>query len=285
MSPIAAWTPPPATPRAQWEEEEDLGDHAHRSVSERLSWPGENLTRKPRRFHFQRFVQKEWASVMFWVLSAVSLAVAADYLVAIDLLSAFLPSAIKTHSAPGLFISNGLVLLSIQTWSGSCPNLICRICEYQMGRLHSRGVVSALVVHSIGAAALATLLKRGLPQESLIRLLSLEQKEVSEFQLCHCVRWFLTEMTIACVFSVVYFVAPTLLRLNRFPVWLVLFLLYPLYVTTVDGDGRGSILNPALTCAACLMTKRGWWRISAQCLGGILGGRIMSFYFPDDPKM
>ena len=285
MSPIAAWTPPSASRHAsaQWEEVED---HAHRSMAEKISWPGENPTRKPRRFHFQRFVQKEWASVMFWVLSAVSLAVGVDYIVSSDLFSPFLPTAIKTNSAPGFFVSNGLVLLSIQNWSGSCPNLICRICEYQMGRLHRRGMVSALVVHSIGAAALATLLKRGLPQESLIRLLSLEGKESSfNGKLCHCVRWFLTETAVSCLFSVVYFVAPTLLRLNRFPVWILLVLLYPLYVATVDGNGRGSILNPALTCAVCLMARRGWWRIAAQSLGGILGGRIMSLYFPDDPKV
>ena len=282
MSPLAGpWTSPARN--QQHVEEARRWDHeTHRSVSDRISFPGERPYSKPRRFNFQRFIQKEWASVMFWVLSAVALAVAVDRVVAVTVVSDFLvPSVLRKHLAPGLIISNGLVLLSIQRWIGSCPNLICRICEFQMGRVGIKGVISAFVVHWIGAAALVTLLKQSLQEETLKSLLSLNDTPPP---LCSCLCDFVKETIVSTLFPVVYFVAPTLLALNRFPVWVMLIFLYPLYVTSIDGDGRGSLLSPTVAYVACTMVQRGWWRIVAQCLGGFLGGRIMSSCFPDDPK-
>ena len=300
MSPFTGpCTPPSRTGESRWE----IAEGAHNSVSGRLSWPGEALTPKPLRFNFQRFVQQEWASVMFWVLASVGLAVAVENMVehrnmrerwsqendmrlglAIlsDWILNLLPSSLKNHSAPGFLISNGIILLAIQYYSGSCPNLICRICEFTMGRVHKRGILSAVAVHSIGSAALVILLKRGLPEETVIRLLALGDSRPPAF--CSCLCDFLKETIVSAIFSVVYFAMPTLLALNRLPVWLFLFLLYPLYSKAVDGDGRASLLSPTVALITCFLVGRGWWRVLAQCLGGVLGGRIMRRYFPDDPK-
>jgi hypothetical protein len=256
--------------------------HNHReqmSFAGRCSWPGEVSTLKPRRFNFPRFVSKEWASVMFWVLCSVALAVAVDHLVSIDVAKAYLlPEAVSKHLAPALFVSNGIILLFIDQWFGSCPNLICRLCEYQMGRVNKLGLLSAVVVHLIGSLAFIILMKRGLPRESLSVIFALDYTRPS---VCSCACEFVKETMVSALFPVVYFVAPTLFRLNRFPVWLIIFCLYPLYVTSIDGDGRGSLLSPTVA----LMTGRGLWRVVAQLVGGLLGGRIMSTCFPDDPKM
>eukprot|EP00977_Amphora_coffeiformis_P010221 scaffold2366_cov159-Amphora_coffeaeformis.AAC.25 len=300
MSPFPGpCTPPSRTEERRWE----LAEGAHKSVSGRLSWPGEALTPKPRRFHFQRFVQKEWASVMFWVLASVGLAVAVENMVECrnmreqwsqendmrlglailsDWVLTLLPSSVKNHLAPGFLISNGIILLAIQYCSGSCPNLICRICEFQMGRVHKRGIVSAVAVHTIGSAALVTLLKRGLPHAIVVQLLALEDSRPPAF--CSCLGDFVKETIMSTIFSILYFTAPTLLTLNRLPVWIFLFLLHPIYLKAVDGDGRASLLSPTVTLITCFIVGRGWWRILAQCLGGIIGGRVMCRYFPDDPK-
>ena len=221
---------------------------------------------------------------MFWVLSAVALAVLVDRLGALDVAATYLlPTALQRHLAPGFLVSNGLILLYIQQWFGSCPNFICRLCEYQMGRINRRGLLSAAVVHGIGSAALVTLLQRGLPAASLEALLGMDSGTPPP-PVCSCMCEFVRETLVAAVFPVVYFVAPTLLRLNRFPVWILLFLLYPLHVTKVDATGRGSLLSPMVTVWVVRRTGRGWWRVAAQCVGGLMGGRIMSKYFPDDPK-
>ena len=301
MSPFAgrSTTSPSRLEERRWE----VADGTNKSVSGRLSWPGEALTPKPQRFHFQRFVQKEWSSVMFWVLVSVGLAVAVETMVecgnmreqwsqendmrlGLAILSdwtlTMLPSPVKAHLAPGFLISNGIILLAIQCLSGSCPNFICRICEFQMGRVHKRGILSAVTVHSIGSAALVILLKRGLSEATVVRMLALQDSRPPAF--CSCLGDFVKETIMSTVFPVVYFTAPTLLRLNGIPFWVFLFLLYPIYSKAVDGDGRASLLSPTVTLITCFVVGRGWWRILAQCLGGFMGGRIMCRYFPDDPK-
>lgn len=240
---------------------------------------------------------------MFWVLASFALAVAVNGLVehrnmreqwsqsndmrlglAIlsDWILTLLPSSVKNHLAPGFIVSNGLILFAIQHCSGSCPNLICRICEFQMGRVHKRGVLSAIAVHSIGSAALLVLLRRSLPQDTVSQLFASEDSRPPAF--CSCLGDFVKETVIATLFCVVYFTAPTLLSLNHLPVWAFLVLLYPFYLKAVDGDGRASLLSPTVLLIRCFFVGHGWWRIFAQCLGGLLGGRIMCRYFPDDPK-
>lgn len=279
MSPFVGHSVGPTVDHARQYHRLNHQHREHLSFAGRCSWPGEASNSKPRQFNFPRFVQKEWASVVFWVLLSVALAVAMDRLVSVEVATAYLlPEAISKHLAPGLFLSNGLILLSIHRWFGSCPNLICRLCEYQMGRINKRGLLSAVVVHLIGSVALMILMRRGLPRESLSNLFALDYTLPS---VCSCACEFVKETLVSALFPVVYFVSPTLFRLNRFPMWLLLICLYPLYMTSIDGDGRGSLLSPTVA----LVSGRGLWRVAAQCLGGLLGGRIMSTCFPDDPRL
>jgi hypothetical protein len=292
--------PPPAD---QTNGDGAAGADARTRASGRLSWPGETLTPRPRRFHFRRFIRKEWASIVFWVLAVVSLAIVIDRLVeqksrrdewlrdndmrlGLAILSEWIlnvfPAAAKDHRAPGFLISNGMILLSIQNLCGSCPSFLCRICEWRMGRINKRGILSALVVHSVGAVALVKLLDWGLPKETLTSLMALQETRPA---FCSCLRDFAMEVLVSSLFPVAFFVLPTLLRLNRTPTWVFVILLYPLYAVTTDSEGRGSCLSPTLTLVTCMWTQKGWWRIGAQSLGGIVSGRLMNTYFPDDPKV
>lgn len=318
MSPLAgvgggggggsSWTPVRQSVEDRWDHADGVGggldDDAHKSHSGRLSWPGEApLALKPRRFHFQRFMRKEWVSVFFWILSVTSLSIVVQRLVEQSLMRdqwskendlrlglailsdwilCLFPTAVKDNLAPGFLISNGVILLSIHRLSGSCPSLICRICDWQMGRLQTTGMLSAFFVHTAGAATLVILLKWALPWEMLKTLFLLSDNRLP---FCSCLSNFVKEVIVSTVFPVIYYVAPTLLTLNRSPAWLFVFLLYPLYTYSINNNtGGGSLLSPCITLLVCMYTGRGWWRIAAQFIGGMIGGRIMCTYFPDDPK-
>lgn len=320
MSPLAGggggtqqWTPVRQSVEDRWAEQQNNDDVAAvRSTTGRLSWPGEALAApKPRRFNFQRFMQKEWFSVFLWMLSVLSLSIVVQRLVeqsgmreqwskendlrlGLAILSDYIlhlfPSLVKQHLAPGFFISNGVILLSIHRLSGSCPSLICRICDWQMGRLQFRGMLYAILVHSAGAAALLILLKMALPVDMVKTLLLISSGEDDDdvgqerSPFCSCLRDFVKETIVSTLFPVLYFVVPTLLTLNRCPAWIFVFLLYPLYTYVTNVNGGGSVFSPSVTLIVCMYAERGWWRIAAQCLGGVLSGRIMCTYFPDDPK-
>ena len=317
MSPLAGPGTPPAAPRhttttTGWNHHAG-GSGTPRSVSDRLSWPGHEPTTgggavggataatmtatgvRKRRFQFARFVQTEWASVMVWVLTSVFLAVTMDFLVLVDTIVApslfhFLPAMLRSHDrTPGLLLSNGLVLLAMEQWLGSCPNVLIRLAEFQLGRVSKRGMVAAMVIHGIGAAALVTLLQRGLSEQAYAGLAAVDPATTeSSSSLCACVGMLVKEMIVSTIFSVLYLVVPTLLKLNRFPIWILLLVLYPLYVAPISNDPyRTSHFSPLVTfLSGNLMTagSRQVWRVAAQCLGGLLGGRIMSIYFPDGPR-
>ena len=88
-------------------------------------------------------------------------------------------------------------------------------------------------------------------------------------------------------FTVALLVLPVLFELNDFPRWSVIVLFYPLFQFAVDGAGMAASFAPNVSLGLCLLGYRplpAGYRFLGSLLGGLIGGKIMKRYFPDDTK-
>ena len=79
-------------------------------------------------------------------------------------------------------------------------------------------------------------------------------------------------------------VLPALFQLNHCPRWFVVVVMYPLWNFSVDGAGMASAFSPNVLIALTVLNHRqlpAGWRLIASLLGGMVGGRVMKRYFPD----
>ena len=80
-------------------------------------------------------------------------------------------------------------------------------------------------------------------------------------------------------------VLPVLFRLNYVPRWMTTFAMYPVFNFAVDGSGMASSFTPNVALSLGMLESQPLapsYRIASSVLGGIVGGKIMQHYFPDD---
>lgn len=101
-------------------------------------------------------------------------------------------------------------------------------------------------------------------------------------------------MLVNAAFTVSVLVLPELFALNKVPRCLAPFVLYPLYGYAVDAAGMGSTFGPNVLYALAASQPHhqstnadfSFIRFLGPVLGGLLGGKIMTIYFPDgDPRL
>jgi len=95
------------------------------------------------------------------------------------------------------------------------------------------------------------------------------------------------ELFVNTIFTVTLQVVPVLLRLNKVSIYWTLPCIYPLYTYGVDRTGLASTLSPSILFALSCTRQR--WRHCGRCipqiLSGVLAGKIMRLYFPDDSSI
>lgn len=88
-------------------------------------------------------------------------------------------------------------------------------------------------------------------------------------------------------FTVAMLILPVLFRLNDLPRWSMIFFFYPLFQFTVDGQGMASAFSPNVLLALNVLGYRPFpagYRLMGSLLGGLIGGKVMQKYFPDQTK-
>jgi hypothetical protein len=92
---------------------------------------------------------------------------------------------------------------------------------------------------------------------------------------------------ITAAFTIALLVLPALFQLNYLPRWSVICLFYPLFNYAVDGTGTASSFSPNVVLALSLLGHRPiptGFRMVGSLLGGLVGGKLMQLYFPDDDE-
>jgi hypothetical protein len=95
------------------------------------------------------------------------------------------------------------------------------------------------------------------------------------------------EVLITAAFTVAMLVLPVLFQLNHLPRWSAIVLFYPLFHFAVDGTGMASAFSPNVLLALNVLGYRplpAGFRVIGSLLGGLVGGKIMQLYFPDEAK-
>jgi hypothetical protein len=96
------------------------------------------------------------------------------------------------------------------------------------------------------------------------------------------------EVLITTAFTIALLVLPVLFQLNDLPRWSVICLFYPLFNYAVDGTGTASTFSPNVVLALSLLGRRPiptGFRMVGSLLGGLVGGKLMQLYFPDEPPL
>lgn len=197
---------------------------------------------------------------------------------------AILPSKVATSNAPGFSFGSTWILYPLNDRFGFIPNLPTRICETSMGRLSLRKLATILPIHFLVPAITFRLWQFVLPAK--IFSSAIEPVVYSEKSL-----WIvdlLRETFVNALFTVSLLVIPELLRINGIRRGYALLILYPIYSFSVDADGNASVFGPNLIYSLSYRIEKEEVPLTQSShllgpiLGGILGGKIMSFAFPDD---
>jgi len=169
---------------------------------------------------------------------------------------------------------------------GVFPNLSVRICETKLGRLSWKDLAFVAPTHVICLLSTLLVLTRLLPTSLATSVLEpIGYSDENPF-----LEDLMREALANAGFCVCLLVLPELCRLNKIPRWACVFLMYPLYNMEVDATGMGSTFAPnALFALSALDGSKfdlgqSWTRILGALCGGLLGGKIMRTFFPDDPK-
>ena len=279
-----------------------------------ISWPGQQRLSdaSPRDRKLEEgvdvFVFRESIAVAIWSLTVPVMALVlvrvmekasqlelwqrhGDYRVGLAMLAWLLlrlmPTKLQTAGAPGFLFSQFWVLLRIHGTFDLYPNLGCRICEWRLGRIPERALVLAFIVHAIVPCVTWGFVSLFSQQCSLFHessLYALQYSEDGNEQMR--LNFFLREVLVNALFPVAIIAVPVMLKLNGYPEWLCILVLYPLYSLGVDSNARGSSLCPSAYMAQSILlwqfTFRDNWRLFAQLLGNLLAGLIMQNVFPDD---
>lgn len=205
-------------------------------------------------------------------------------------LLALLPSKAARGASPGFAFAAPLVLRRVRQGPGvlSPPNIPCRVAETLVGRLTPRELAVVIPVHFLGAIAGAALAKVLLPSAYGLSNHAVDPIIYSEG---HAWLYDLAkEVVVNAFFTVIVLVLPQLLRLNRLPCpgLLTLLALYPLFNAAVGASGTASAFGPDVVYALRCVTRREEVPIGQSqhmigpILGGVVGGKIMTWFFPDE---
>jgi len=194
----------------------------------------------------------------------------------------FLPGRIAQGMAPGFIFASCWILFPLRDRFGPIPNLPTRISEMVLGRLTPRDLGIIIPVHFLASLVAAVILRLFLPLHLVAPVVYSEDS----LWLVDLTR----EILVNAAFSVSVLAGTEFLSLNKIPrSFLPLFLL-PLYLYGVDADGRASTFGPNVLYALRCVTVKGDLPIRQSShflgplIGGVLGGKIMALFFPDDPR-
>lgn len=207
--------------------------------------------------------------------------VAAVACMMVSTIVALVPSKVLLLQAPAFLFANPWLLLWVRDRTGVLPNVPIRMCEYVMGRISLVELVAVLPIHVVTVVSTAVFLRRILPTD--VSLVALEPIEFSDGANPWIVD-FSREVIATAAFSVGMLVLPVLFQLNHCPRWFVVVVMYPLWNFSVDGSGMASAFSPNVLFALNVLNHRdlpAMWRLIASLLGGMVGGRVMKRYFPD----
>lgn len=93
------------------------------------------------------------------------------------------------------------------------------------------------------------------------------------------------EILVTTIFTVAILVLPVFCQLNHVPKWSMTLVLYPLFNFAVDGSGMASAFSPNMLLATSVLSHQPILSIVhliGSIIGGIVGGKVMNTYFPDD---
>jgi predicted MFS family arabinose efflux permease len=98
---------------------------------------------------------------------------------------------------------------------------------------------------------------------------------------------------VTCAFTIAVLVLPELLALNNISRWVMCLFLYPMFNFSVDAKAMGSAFAPNVLYTLSSL-REGHddlffsgplvARFVGSICGGVIGGKVMKRYFPDDPK-
>lgn len=196
---------------------------------------------------------------------------------------ALLPSKILSNRCHGFAFSNPFLLFWVREKTMVIPNIPVRSCEYMMGRISLGTLVAIIPVHFVTLYSTAFFAQRLFP--SWISSLALDPMEYSQGGdwLLDLVR----QVAVTAAFTVAMLVVPVALQLNYLPGWLLIIILYPLFNFGVDESGMGESFAPNALLSLAVLEGRpspALYHLVGSVLGGMLGGRIMLRYFPDETR-
>lgn len=174
----------------------------------------------------------------------------------------------------------------IQFRFGSIPNIPVRVCETVMGRISLRELAMIFPIHFLLSTLGVQLLGLFLPH-------TLEKYAINPITYSETNLWiidFLREVFVNTIFSVGCLVVPELLKINGIKRGYALLILYPLYSFSVDADLNASTFSPNMLYALRYVNKheeiplKQWCHVLGPVIGGVCGGKIMRFAFPDEKK-
>jgi hypothetical protein len=102
-----------------------------------------------------------------------------------------------------------------------------------------------------------------------------------------CTKDMFLQVLVNAAYTVSILVLPVLLKLNYLPRWVMMFCLYPLYNFPVNKSGMGDAFSPNVVWTFNILASiplRMNRSILGSVLGGMIGGRFMNVYFPDDNR-
>jgi len=196
---------------------------------------------------------------------------------------AVLPSKVASLDAVGFSFGSTWMLYQLRDSFGFIPNLPVRINETVMGRLSLRELAIILPIHFL-VPAVAFWLWQLLPF-AMITSYATEPVVYAESNpfVVDC----MLETISNAFWTVGLLVVPELLRINGIRRWYAIFIICPLYSMGVDADGKPSVFSPNLIYALRCVVKHEevpitqFSHLLGPILGGILGGKIMIYLFPD----
>ena len=179
---------------------------------------------------------------------------------------------------------NERLLYPIRNKFGTIPNMSVRISELMLDRISAGQLFVIIPIHFLCVAVVVVLLRMVLP--TFLAAHTLAPIVYSEDN-----PWiidFIREVFVNALYSIGVLILPALLELNSLPNALVNLILYPLFSFGVDSNGLGSTSGPNIIYALSYVSQREkipfgqTSHLLGPILGGILGGKIMARFFPDD---
>uniref|UniRef100_A0A7S2MXG2 Uncharacterized protein n=1 Tax=Helicotheca tamesis TaxID=374047 RepID=A0A7S2MXG2_9STRA len=194
------------------------------------------------------------------------------------------PRKVAAGTAPGFVFASTWLLLPMQNTLGTIPNIPTRICEMGLGRLSLQELAVVLPIHFLGAmigVLITKLLTPGILASHLVEPIIYSEGNPWLVDL-------MRETIVNAAFTVAILVLPEIMKLNKVPQGLTLLFMWPLYNYSVDAAGTASAFGPDVIYALrCIGSHEEVplgqsSHMIGPILGGLLGGRIMRLFFPDD---